>query len=173
MVAQILANSLVAVLVYFSLLLSGMFALTYIGFFKKNSWSIFNFDNTTPVAILALLLIIFSIFVAIISSVSSWDKTKKTETKKTKIRNTEKAYKRRVRTQKLFGYLMVGTLLLLALASMGILQEFLKGKSYLGSEAGGLIPLLIGAIGALFELSNMRTVKAAKGKFSSTKKVVG
>ena len=157
MVAQILANSLVAVLVYFSLVLSGMFALNYIGFFKKNSWSIFNFDNTTPVIILALLLIIFSIFIAIISSMASRDKTK----------DTEKGYKRRVRTQKFFGYLMVGTLLLLALASMGMLQDFLEEKSYFGSEAVGLIPLLIGGIGTLLELSNMRTVKVAKGKFSS------
>ena len=155
MMAQILANSLVAVLVYFSLLLSGMFALTYIGFFEKNGWSIFNF-NITPVVVLAFLLIIFSIFIAIISSLSSRDKTE----------DTEKGYKRRIRTQKWFGYLMVGTLLLLALASMGILQDFLKSTPYLNTGTG-LIPLLIGGIGTLLELSNMRSLKAAKGKFSN------
>ncbi|MCF6190182.1 MAG: patatin-like phospholipase family protein [Cocleimonas sp.] len=157
MVAQVLANSLIAVLVYFSLLLSGMFALTYIGFFEKDGWSIFNFENTTPVVILALLLIFFSTVIAIISSVSSCDKTE----------DTEKGYKRRVRTQKIFGYLMVATLLLLALASMGVLQDFLKEKSYFGSEVAGLIPLLIGGIGTLLELSNMRSVKVVKRKISN------
>ena len=38
MMGQILTNSLIAVLVYFSLLLSGMFALVYFKFFEKNSW---------------------------------------------------------------------------------------------------------------------------------------
>ncbi len=156
MAAQILANSLVAVLVYFSLLLSGMFALVYLDFFKGNGSSIFSFNNTTPVVVLALVLIISSTFIAIISSLSSRDKTE----------DTEKGYKRRIRTQRWFGYFMVGTLLLLALASMGALQDFLETKPYLRIGTG-LIPLLIGGIGTLLELSNMRSVKVAKSKFSS------
>lgn len=155
MAAQILANSLVAVLVYFSLLLSGMFALVYLGFFEKNGWFIFNF-NMPPVVALVLLLITFSTFIAIISSISSQDKTE----------DTEKGYKRRVITQKLFGYLMIATLLLLALASMGELQELLSKKTSL-LLGMGLIPLFIGGIGTLLELSKMRGVKIVKSTFSN------
>lgn len=155
MAGQILANSLIAIIVYFSLLLSSMFALVSINFFDNKEWSITQSLSLSSATLLALILIFLGFLTALSASIFSRDKKE----------DTVEGYKRRIKVQQVYGYLMVVSMFLLSLASMEYLRVFLARADLWISETTGLIPLLIGGAGTLYELVKMRSMKG--GKYSN------
>jgi len=148
MAGQVLANILIAILVYFSLLLSSLCFLVYIGFFEPTIGSF------SIAILLAAALFLFATLKAIISSVISQGKKE----------GDKSGYYQRIKTQKEYGHIMIVSGFLLALASLQPFKEFVNNEQI---QIGGFIPLLLGVIGAFYELSNIHINKILTSKYVS------
>jgi len=167
LVGHVLANSLVAVTVYFSLLVAVMFLVVKTGVMSGNM-PFFGKSFITGSWILdfSILLTGFSFLLALIYSFSS----------KCRAADSVAGYERRVNVQKVFGYLTLGALLFLALASMEPLRASLvklvgsakegAGDESLFAQLSGLLTLVAGAAGALHEVLAVRSGKKKRGGFT-------
>lgn len=161
---QVLANSLIAVIVYFSLLLAGMFALVKLDFFEPDiEWITNLMDIPYSFAFnAAMVLLIVSIILALLASAFSLFE----------LADSDTGYQYRMHFQKWYGVLFMWTLILFALFSMEPLRDFLSKIDILesvGKDTAGLVTLLLGVVGAVHEILAMRNAKLGKGAISGVR----